>query len=304
MSSSDDLIKVGTLIRKAYVKAPDWNSWTFAMFDIWSQRKIGDVKVHGITAWQDDVQIWETDQGEIVGAAAFRDPDYAKIALDPEMSELQAEMLDWIQERWVEKADVDDACKQKELTFETSGSNLDLENLLAARGFQKEDGYYIYREKLLDAHPISPVVLPPGFCIKHIETLDELKKFHQGVNAVFKFIDNVDVYQVLRQARSFHPELDLIILSENGEVAALASVWFDEGLSLAEFEPVATVPDFRKLGMGTAIIQEACNRLKDMGCKTLSVQSWSESVPANRLYEGAGLQPKGVKNYWKLPKSI
>ena len=114
----------------------------------------------------------------------------------------------------------------------------------------------------------------------------------------------MDVYQILRQARSFHSELDLIILSEDGVVAALASVWFDKGLSLAEFEPVATVPDFRKLGLGTAIIQEACNRLKAMGCQILSVQSWSESVPANRLYEGAGLEPKAVKNYWKLPKEI
>jgi ribosomal protein S18 acetylase RimI-like enzyme len=127
-----------------------------------------------------------------------------------------------------------------------------------------------------------------------------LKIFHQAVNTVFNFMDDVEVYQVLRQARSFHPELDLIILSEDGDVAALASVWFDGGLGLAEFEPVATVPEFRKLGLGTAIIQEACNRLVTMGCQTLSVHSWNESIAANKLYEGAGLRPKAVKNYWKL----
>ena len=57
-----------------------------------------------------------------------------------------------------------------------------------------------------------------------------MKKFHQGVNAVFNFIDDVEIYQVLRKARSFDPELDLIILTENGEVASLASAWFDEVL--------------------------------------------------------------------------
>ena len=107
------------------------------MFDIWSQRKMGDEVVHGITAWQEDVRIWERGSGEIVGAAAFRDPDFAKIALDPDERELQAEMLDWILERWVEKANADEAVRLKALTFETSGSNPDLENLVSISRFPK-----------------------------------------------------------------------------------------------------------------------------------------------------------------------
>jgi hypothetical protein len=50
--SNDDFLKIWTLIRQAYKGRPDLNSWSFAMFDIWSQQKIGDSMVHGNTAWE------------------------------------------------------------------------------------------------------------------------------------------------------------------------------------------------------------------------------------------------------------
>ena len=173
-----------------------------------------------------------------------------------------------------------------------------LEGLLADRGYKKKPGYYTFREKPLDPNVTEPIHLPAGFTIKHIETADELLGFFQAVQAVFNFLDNVDIYQVLRKAPSFRSELDLIIKSPDDEVAAISSTWFDEKLSLAEFEPLGTVPDYRKMGLGTALIAETSNRLSWMGCRILSVHSWSESEGANAVYSGAGLLPKFKKNYW------
>ena len=291
---TEDLYKISSLIRDTYTHSPTWNSWSFALFDIWSQRKLGDEQVHGKTAWHQDIRLWEGVGTNTIGAAVFRDPNLVKLVTEPAYSLLYKDMLDWVESRWdaVGKAD-------STLTVETTGSNTMLEGLLADRGYKKKPGYYTFREKNLDPIVTEPILLPAGFTIKQIETADELLGFFQAVQAVFNFMDNVDIYQVLRHAPSFRSELDLIIKSPDDEVAAISSTWFDEKLSLAEFEPLGTVPDYRKMGLGTALISETSNRLSWMGCRTLSVHSWSESEGANAVYSGAGLLPKFKKNYWR-----
>ena len=289
-----DLQAIGRLIRQIHALAPGLNSWSFALYDIWSQRKLGDQGVFGITNWQQDIRLWEGNGTGLVGAAVFRDPHFVKLILHPEHLDLVRPMLDWVEFRFQEKE-----LAGKQLTIETIATNIVLKVLLISRNYEIDPGHYIFREKELRPSPGEPVVLPPGFTLQHIETADDLKKFHRGTELVFNFPDNPEVYQTLQQAPSFVPELDLILLSPDGEIASFGSVWFDRDLSLAEFEPVGTVPEYRQLGLGSALIAEACNRLRTLGCRKVTVMSWSESPGANRLYENAGFLPIVKKNYWK-----
>lgn len=293
-----DLPAIGSLIRQIYQIDPYWNSWSFALYDIWSQRKLGDQEVFGITDWQHDIRLWEDPKTNLLGVAIFRDPDFVKLIISPEHQNLLIPMLDWVEARYRQKAIPD-----KKLKIETSESNPFLEKLLLSQGYEKDPGYYIYREKNITTRQNELVILPPGFSIQHIDSANDLKKFQRGTELVFNFPDNPDVYQILRKAPSFVPELDLIVLSPVGEIASFGSIWFDQTLSLAEFEPVGTISEFRKLGLGSALIAEACNRLRRLGCRKVSVMSWSESVGANRLYERAGFLPKIRKNYWKWDQS-
>ena len=90
-----------------------------------------------------------------------------------------------------------------------------------------------------------------------------------------------------------------LVLSETGEVAAFCTAWLEQENGVAEFEPVGTVPGYRKRGLGAAVMAEACHRLRSLGCRKVTVNSWSESVGANKLYEAAGLQAKGKINSWQ-----
>ena len=289
-----DLTAIGALIRRIYRIDPSWNSWSFALYDIWAQRKLGDQEVFGITDWHQDIRLWEDEENRLLGAAVFRDPDLVKMIVIPEHQKLLIPMLNWVEERSHQNA-----LYNKQLKIETIESNPYLEELIADRGYRKGTGHYIHREKDLTARQNEPVILPDGFTLQHIKTADDLSKFQRGTDLVFNFPDNPGVYQILRQAPSFVPELDLIMLSPVGEIACFGSVWFDRNLSLAEFEPVGTVPEFRKQGLGNALIAEACNRLRALGCRKVTVMSWSESPGANRLYEKAGFLPENKINYWK-----
>jgi GNAT superfamily N-acetyltransferase len=170
---------------------------------------------------------------------------------------------------------------------------------MRSRDYVKPEAHYIHRQKRIEGDRTEPVTLPDGYSVKSIETLAELRAFHKAVESVFDFQDSVEVYRILQQAPSYVPELDLILLSAEGDVSAFCTLWFDRESNIAEFEPVGTVPQHRKRGLGAALLADANNRLRSVGCRKATVFSWSESVGANRLYAGAGLEEKDRLYSWR-----
>jgi GNAT superfamily N-acetyltransferase len=291
----DDLLQIGLLIRRAYAKAPYWNAWSFARFDIWAQRRIGDENVHGKRDWQQDIRLWEKGSGELAAAVLFESDQDAAVILDPGQPGLFVAMLAWAEAHYATKGVTD------KLSIEVMESNTVLGQAIQARGYTSLFGHYIHREKQLGDDHVESVSLPPGFVLKPIETLEDMKRFHVAVKAVFDFQDSVEVYQIVQQAPSFVAELDLIGLSETGEVAAFCTAWLDKENSVAEFEPVGTAPGYRKRGLAAALLAEASNRLRSLGCKKAIVNSWSESVGANKLYSAAGLAARDKLIIWQKP---
>jgi len=290
----DDLFLIGTLIRRAYAQAPYWNAWSFARFDIWAQRRIADEGVHGLQGWHQDIRLWETEQGRLAGAVLFESDGDAVLILDPDCPEMLEAMLVWAEARYVQKGTTG-----KPLRIEAMEGNAFLGQLLRSRNYARGSGYCIHREKPLDNGGVEPVTLPEGFLVKPLETLEEMQRFHLAVKAVFSFEDSVEVYRIVQRAPSYVPGLDLLLLSDGGEVAAFCTAWLDRESGVAELEPVGTVPAYRKRGLGRALLAEASNRLRLLGCRTLTVNSWSESLGANRLYEAAGLRARARIDNWQ-----
>ena len=289
-----DLARIGRLIRRAHAQAPGCNAWSFARFDIWAQRRLGDEQVHGQRDWQQAIRLWETEAGELAGAVLFANAHSAALVCAPDRRELAEAMLTWAEERYSHRSGASRA-----LTVEATASNSFLEQLLRARGYAKPQAYYIRREKPLENSHAELVNLPDGFYVKSIKGDAELRAFHKAVEVVFNFQDSVAVYRILQQAPSYVPELDLILLSPEGEIASFCTVWLDRESGLAEFEPVGTMPEYRKQGLGTALLAEASNRLRSAGGRTATVFSWSESTAANKLYAGSGLEGRDEFYGWR-----
>ena len=289
-----DLAQIGRIVRRAYAQAPGCNAWSFARFDIWAQRRLGDELVHSKRAWQQGIRLWETETGELAGAVLFASAHGAALVCDPDRRDLVEAMLAWAEERYSRGGGANRA-----LTIEAAASNSFLEQLLRSRGYAKPEAHYIRREKLLEGSQAERVRLPSGFYVKSIENDAELGAFHKAVEVVFNFQDSVEVYRILQQAPSYVPELDLTLLSPEGEVASFCTIWLDRESGLAEFEPVGTMPEFRQQGLGSALLAEASNRLRRAGCKTATVFSWSEATAANKLYAGTGLEGKDELYGWR-----
>lgn len=289
---SIDLLSIGQLIRGAYAIAPNWNTYSFARFDIWAQRRISDEVLLKETAWQSDVRLWETGDGLLVGAVFFESDRDAMLIGHPDWPDLIEPMLDYAEARYLEKGSTEP------LMIEAMESNVARCELLKSRGYTLYSGHFIHRHKPLDPAVIEPVNLPPGFSIKSMATRADLEQYLPAVFAVFGRSGTVDSDPFLTQAPSYVPELDLMVMSDQNEVASFCTVWVDPVNHYAEFEPVGTVPSFQKRGLGLALLAHAANRLRAMGCALVTVQSWSTSEGANKLYQAAGLLPKDNQLNW------
>lgn len=286
-----DLLSIGQLLRGAYAILPNYNTYSFARFDIWAQRRISDEVLLNDRAWQTDFRLWETSDGVLAGAVFFESDRDAVLIGHPDWPELIEPMLDYAEARYVEKGSAEP------LMIEAMESNTARCDLLKSRGYTLYDGHFIHRHKPLDPNVIEPVNLPAGYTFKLL-TRGDLPQYLQAVFAVFGRSGTVESDPFLTQAPSYVPELDLMVMSDQNEVAAFCTVWVDPVNHYAEFEPVGTVPSFQKRGLGSALLAYAHNRLRQMGCPLATVQSWSTSQGANKLYQAAGLLPQDNQLNW------
>lgn len=290
----DDLRATAALIRRVYAADPGWNAWNFAWFDIWAQRKLADAEARGDVAWQPEIRLWAGDDGSLAGMAAFAFGCEARLVSAPAWREVLPVMLDWVERHYRLRAD-----DGEELTVHAMESNPYLEGLLQARGYVRPDAHFIRRVRRLDPDIRDSVLLPPGFTLTTLATEDDLRGQFAAVKAVFHMQDTVAAYRSIQQAPSYVPDLDLLIRAPSGDVAAFCTVWLDRDNDIAEIEPLGTVAAYQKMGLGTALIAESSNRLRALGGHRLRVHSWSESVGANRLYEGAGMKAVNRLYAWQ-----
>ncbi|HEX5808746.1 MAG TPA: GNAT family N-acetyltransferase [Anaerolineales bacterium] len=290
--SKTDLYQIGKLIRRASKKREYFNAWSFCRFDIWSQRRIADTESFHDPCWQEYFHLLQDDTGTLVGATFgfdnhhwHKNPEPYAIILDPEHPELAETLFEW--------SEAAGMCE-----VEIMQGNVFLTDLLQSRGYTVSNDFMVARAKSLVNTPHEIVNLPAGYCIRNLERSDWASYF-QAVHAVFNMMDTPEAFASIQQAPSNVHELHLNVLNDQNQIAAFCSVWLDRENNIAEFEPVGTVPQFQKQGLGAALLAHACNRLREMDCPQVNVESWSESIGANKLYSACGLIEQDRLYSWK-----
>jgi ribosomal protein S18 acetylase RimI-like enzyme len=288
--SADDLAAVGRLIRRAWALNPGWNAWTFARFDIWSHWRLADERLGGLTAWQDDVALWE-DDGEIV-AAAFggESPGDGVIVSLPDRARLAAALLGWVEQR------------HPGARVELRASNHTLTELARSRGYRAEAGVHrVLWERVPDPRRGPAASLPAGVRIRDLDDA-ALVSYTAAVQAAFGRVGGTPAaYAIVRQGLSAVRELGLVAIDEAGTVVGFTEAWLDAGNAVAELEPVGTIPNRRREGIASALIAEIELRLSSLGCRRVLVLTGSARGAANALYEGLGYGAVDRVDSWRAP---
>lgn len=81
---------------------------------------------------------------------------------------------------------------------------------------------------------------------------------------------------------------DLVAWASPGVAAACAIAWPDAVSGVGNFEPVATHPDHRRRGYGSAVLRDGFRRLRDAGMTRAIVCTPAENEAAIALYRSVG----------------
>ena len=272
-------------------------SWDVARFDYWRWHGILNV---GDGTLEDDVFIWESDDGEVVAVLnpEARASVFLQIRPDCRTLELEAEMLS-IAEQYL-LSNIDDG--RRELHVWAGSEDVSLKELLLGRGYsRRQDGTPEHQRRRWLTEPIEAIPLVAGFLIRSVGDTDEhaarcwvsWRAFHPDEPA-----DHAkdSWYHNVQRAPLYRRDLDLVAVAPDGELAAFCTIWFDDVTRTGYFEPVGTAPEYRRHGLGKAILTEGFRRLRRLGADLAYVGSYSS--PAHALYASVGFETYRIQEPW------
>lgn len=99
--------------------------------------------------------------------------------------------------------------------------------------------------------------------------------------------------RLMQSTPNFNPLLNMVAVARSGAYAAYAGIWYDPYNHTAYVEPVATDPDYRRMGLGSACVIECVRRAGELGAKTAFVES------DQAFYHSLGFQTVHHRPVWE-----
>jgi GNAT superfamily N-acetyltransferase len=177
-----------------------------------------------------------------------------------------------------------------------------MQGALAERGFEASA---VYGHELVCevVDPLPAPALPAGFTMRWLEPgLDasyvELHRaawMRNGVPSSY----TQQMHDTVVTMPDFRRELVPIMAAPDGTLVAYCIAWFDPRTQTVEIEPLGTHPDYRRLGLGRAIVEEVKRRSAALGARSVMVFGGHNYAVAMHMYESAGLLSRGVLRDYK-----
>lgn len=171
-----------------------------------------------------------------------------------------------------------------------------LREVLAARGYaQTRWGEHSARLPLLPSLPYR--ALPDGYRLQSLADENDLERINRvlwrGFNHPGPAPDDEIPGRVLGQsAPHFRKDLTIVAVAPDGAYASYAGMWFVPENNVAYVEPVATDPDHRRRGLGSAAVLESLRRVRSLGADV----AWVGSDQA--FYTAMGFEVVAHSTLW------
>lgn len=240
------------------------------------------------------IGIWE-ESNHIVGIATFDCRLGKAFCLTlPKYDFLKKEMLVYSEDKLTNKGEFGVVISDSDLRFQEVASNL---------------GFYATPEKENDSifyldNTVMDYRLPEGFYITDMsETYDPYqylrvlwKGFNHELDGEGELKYSSKEEQLVKE-EMIRPNVDLklkiAVVSPAGNFVSYCGMCYDPKAGYAVIEPVATDPQYRKMGLGRAAVLEGIRRVGELGAKTVIVGS------SQQFYYSIGLRPFKTSTIWR-----
>jgi ribosomal protein S18 acetylase RimI-like enzyme len=112
-------------------------------------------------------------------------------------------------------------------------------------------------------------------------------------------VEHAQRYLRFVRSPAYDAERDLVAIAPDGRVASFAIYWPDTRVSLAQFEPVGTDPEFQRRGLSRAVIANALERLARDGIARARVTTGGSNIAAIACYESCGFEMIDRVSWWR-----
>ena len=239
-------------------------------------------------------RLWFAD-GDIVGAVHFESRlGIVYLQLDPAYADLKAEML-----RHAEESLFGEFKIGKALHVYLDDDDTEWQAIASSLGFAKlardqaEVTSCLRSDDLPDEIPV-----PKGFEILGLDEDDDVRKVHRVMHRGFNHEgeppeDGLEDRRRKLSAPNLRKDLTVVAREPNGAFVSFCGMWMDPTNRVSYVEPVATDPDYRRLGLGTAVVLEGVRRCAAEGAKVAYVGSDQE------FYKTMGFTECQVQSLWR-----
>jgi GNAT superfamily N-acetyltransferase len=259
-------------------------SWEYAIFH-------PAIDEENMDRWR----IWK-DEDEIVGFAHYEwRMGEGFFEFHPDYRHLREEILDYAE---CHLTGISKKDGRKYLCAYLNDYDTPLLDLLQQRGYLKDEGetrpLYIYQI----SNPFPEITLPDGFRLTSLAEECDWAKVHRVMWRGFNHPGEPpagDEELISRQKMFDTPnakgDLKIAVKAPNGDFVAFCGMFYEDNHNYAYVEPVATDPDYRRLGLGKAAVLEGIRRCALLGATEAFVgseQLFYQSIGFRKGYNTEG----------------
>jgi len=239
------------------------------------------------------IGVWE-GAGEIVAVVHYESTlGEAFFELHPDYAFLKRDMLDYAEEHLFGIS----AAGQRYVRAYVNDFDGEVQALVSARGYERVPDEHRPQSSLRIPSPFPEITLPTGFMLKSLAEDNDLRKIDRALWRGFNHPgeppeDSIEGRRKMQSVPNFRKDLNIVAEAPDGHFVAYAGTWFEPVNRYAYVEPVATDPDFRRLGLGKAAVLEGIRRCAELGATVAYVGS------AQLFYRSMGFAPDHVSQCW------
>jgi ribosomal protein S18 acetylase RimI-like enzyme len=222
-----------------------------------------------------DIRLWENDDGRLIGWTFVRTNGGFNVFVAPGHGDpaFVDDMLDVVEEAARTAAAAGDAVNglyTYGIDLARSEEDRVLASALRRHGFAPVPSTGGVLRRDLGRLPTPEV--PAGYRLAYVDTAAQVLGRVEAHRAAFAPSEvTAKMYERVRRAWPYRPELDRIATTEDGEVVAFCTAWIDAENAAGLLEPVGTHPRHRRRGLARTVCLDALRVLREAGARTAEV---------------------------------
>jgi len=211
------------------------------------------------------IGVWEAN-GAIVGVIH---PEHQMgtlyVEVDPEYGDLKSEMIRYAEEHlyW-------EVSNERVLRVYINDRDDAFQRVVRDEGYEKTDRGAESMSHFMISELFPVISLPDGFRLLSLAEDNDLVKIHRALWRGFNHEgeppeDGIEGRKRMQSAPNFRKDLTIVVQAPDGHFVSYCGMWYDDLNKVAYVEPVATDPDYRRMGLGRAAVLESIRCCGEQG---------------------------------------